>query len=101
MQRFRGGLIFKAHRLCASLNSRLESNKEEQEGRGGLDDGRDLSLMVKSLMVNGDGHFAAFWCSNLRLIDSCITLLKAQGPSRPCNESKEEEEKKISVLVRL
>ena len=25
-------------------------------------------------------------------IDSCITQLKAQGPSRSCNESKEEEE---------
>ena len=31
--------------------------------------------------------------SGLRLIDSCITQLKAQGPSRTCNESKEEEEK--------
>ena len=30
--------------------------------------------------------------SYLRLIDSCITPLKAQGPSRTCNESKEEEE---------
>jgi len=29
VQRFRGGLVFKAHRLCESLNSRLESNKEE------------------------------------------------------------------------
>jgi len=29
--------------------------------------------------------------SYLRLIDSCITQLKAQGPSRTCNESKEEE----------
>ena len=29
----------------------------------------------------------------LRLIDSCITQLEAQGPSRNCNESKEEEEK--------
>ena len=29
--------------------------------------------------------------SYLRLIDSCITQLKAQGPSRICNESKEEE----------
>jgi len=28
----------------------------------------------------------------LRLIDSCITQLKAQGPSRTYNESKEEEE---------
>jgi len=31
VQRFRGGLLFKVHRLCVSLNSRLESNKEEQE----------------------------------------------------------------------
>jgi len=31
VQRFRGGLVFKAHRLCVSLNSRLESNKEEEE----------------------------------------------------------------------
>jgi len=30
--------------------------------------------------------------SYLRLIDSFITQLKAQGPSRTCNESKEEEE---------
>ena len=29
--RFRGGLVFKAHRLFVSLNSRLESNKEEEE----------------------------------------------------------------------
>ena len=31
MERFRGGLVFKAHRLCVSLNSRLESNKEEKK----------------------------------------------------------------------
>jgi len=31
-------------------------------------------------------------CSYLRLIDSCITQLKAQGLSGTCNESKEEEE---------
>jgi len=30
--------------------------------------------------------------SYLRLVDSCITQLKAQGPSRTCNESKEEED---------
>ena len=30
--------------------------------------------------------------SYLRRIDSCITQLKAQGPARTCNESKEEEE---------
>jgi len=31
VQRFRGGLVFKAHRLCVSLNSRLASNKEREE----------------------------------------------------------------------
>jgi len=30
--------------------------------------------------------------SMLRRIGSCITQLKAHGPSRTCNESKEEEE---------
>jgi len=30
--------------------------------------------------------------SYLRIVDLCITQLKAQGPSRTCNESKEEEE---------
>ena len=28
--------------------------------------------------------------SHVRLVDSCITQLKVQGPSRTCNESKEE-----------
>ena len=31
VKRFRDGLLFKAHSLCVSLNSRLESNKEEEE----------------------------------------------------------------------
>ena len=31
MQRFRGGLVFEARRLCISLNSRLESVTEEEE----------------------------------------------------------------------
>jgi len=31
VQWFRGGLVFKVHRLCVSLNSRLESNKEEEK----------------------------------------------------------------------
>ena len=32
----------------------------------------------------------------MRLIDSCITPLQAQEPSGTCNESKEEEKKKVS-----
>ena len=42
--------------------------------------------------------------SYLRLIDSCITQLKAQGPSRPartCNESKEEEERVFASRRRI
>ena len=35
--------------------------------------------------------------SYFRLIDSCITQHKAQGPSRTCNESKEEKEKRIPI----
>ena len=34
----------------------------------------------------------------MRLIDSCITQLEAQGPSRTCNESKEEEEEHSKTL---
>ena len=31
LKRFRGGLVVKAHILSVSLNSRLESNKEEDD----------------------------------------------------------------------
>ena len=37
--------------------------------------------------------------SYVRLIDSCITRLKAQGPSRTCNESKEEVKKNCVQVV--
>ena len=33
--RFRGGLVFKAHRLCVSLNSRLASNKAVERSERG------------------------------------------------------------------
>ena len=33
-------------------------------------------------------------------IDSCISQLKAQGPSRTCNESKEEEEEVHALAQR-
>ena len=39
--------------------------------------------------------------SYLRLIDSCIPQLKAQGPSRTCNESKEEEEEFAEQIRQL
>jgi len=31
-----GGLVFKAHKLCVSLNSRLESNEEEEKVESGM-----------------------------------------------------------------
>ena len=40
-------------------------------------------------------------CSYLRLIDSCITQLKAQGPSMTCKESKEEEEMRRVISIAL
>jgi len=39
--------------------------------------------------------------SYLRLIDSCITQLKAQGPSRTFDQSKEEEEEVTPCLPSL
>ena len=52
MQRFRGGLVFQAHRRCVSLNSRLGSNKEdeEQSNKSGPDSGPD-HFQVKVIQV--------------------------------------------------
>ena len=49
-------------------------------------------------------HFTEMCCGNeagsyLRRIESCITQLKAQGPSRTCNESKEQEEQGLAFRV--
>jgi hypothetical protein len=35
--RFRGGLVFQAQRLCVSLNSGLESDKEEEKKVAGAE----------------------------------------------------------------
>ena len=79
VQRFRGGLVFKAHRLCVSLNSRLGSNKEEEEGSGrGPERRREMWRAAASERTH---KCAAEMCSGseagsyLRLIDVCITLL--------------------------
>ena len=44
MQRFRGELVSKAHRLRVSLNSRLERNREGEEDGAGLVDVGDFNL---------------------------------------------------------
>ena len=48
--------------------------------------------------MTGSGSEAG---SYLRLVDSCITLLKAKGPSRTCNDSKEEEEEGLAGTLTL
>jgi len=54
VQRFRGGLVFKAHRLCVSLNSRLESDKEEDEA--------DLSPKgLRAVLIQGLGTCWSHW----------------------------------------
>ena len=59
MQRFRGELVFKAHRLCVSLNARLESNKEEE--------------MILVLSVLGQVLFSSsLLLSNLELSDTKV-----------------------------
>ena len=57
------------------------------ESRGGMLQGaKHQDLAVHRMCCGTEAG------SYLRLIDSCITQLKAQGPSRTCDESKEEEE---------
>jgi len=45
------------------------------------------------MIVLEDRGEASCTGDEIRLIDSCITQLEAQGPSRTCNKSKEEETK--------
>jgi len=57
VRRFRGGLAFKAHRLCVSLNSRLESNKEEEVRACGqcMATYRPMSRAAKTLNAKRSG----------------------------------------------
>ena len=95
MQRFRGGLVFKAHRLCVSLNSRLESDKEEEDRRGprvrfpGLKFREDLGFGVSGFesRVSGLGSrvqgFGVRGKGDLAFRDSRLLF----GVSRPGSKS--------------
>ena len=52
----------------------------------------DLALTARGVELRGPCPSSATCKLNLRLMDSCIIQLKAQGSSETCNESKEEEE---------
>ena len=57
------------------------------------------TLRIRCSWSQGNPASCVRWVSYLRLIDSCITQLKGQGPFRTCNESKEEEEEGGDELV--
>ena len=88
---FRGGLVFKAHRLVyhSTLGWRVRKMKEEMpvaHARPNLQEGEPAGGLVFKMCCGTEEG------SCLRLVDSCITQLKAQGPSRTCNESTEDKE---------
>ena len=87
--------------------------KKKKGGRAGEAQGGDGTLLFFFTLVTGPSRSLSLKLSDtgeemvppiiygseagsyLRLIDSCITQFKAQGPPRACSESKEEEEKKV------
>jgi len=81
VKRFRGGLVFKAHRWL--YHSTLGSRVIKKKRRCGVPTALASACDARLPTLPEEGSY-------LRLIDSCITQLKAQGPSRTCNESKEE-----------
>jgi len=72
--------VFKAHRLLYHSTLGLRVTKKKKK------------CLLQGLGFSGSGAG-----SYLRRIDSCITQIKAQGPSRTCDESKEEEEACFNV----
>jgi len=87
-KRFRGGLAIKAHRHFhhSTLGLRVIQKKKRTRQGGNL-----ARLRFSRSGGSPSRPPADLQCTLAqRLIDSCITQLKAQGPSRSCNESKEE-----------
>ena len=95
MRWFRGGLVLEAHMLLyhSTLGLRVIKKKKKPGGGRGVGGG----LLGNSTEICGGSEAGSY----LRLIDSCITQLKAQGPSRTCAESKEEEEESQLPRYRL
>ena len=56
-QQFRGGLVLKAHRLCVSLNSRLERNNEEKKDLE-LSPSADVGLGSEAIIMSVQGYLA-------------------------------------------
>jgi len=74
VKRFRGGLVFEVHRFLYHSTLGLRVIKKKKK-----------SNACNTQRVRAVGSY-------VRLIDSCITQLEAQGPSMTCNEIKKGEE---------
>ena len=87
------GAVFLRGSACVSTEGALlhapctpiESGGGRRERGRGREGGREMGTENRGVVVTEAGSY-------LRLIDSCVTQLKAQGPSRTCNESKSGEE---------
>ena len=79
VQRIRGGLVFKAHRLCVSGVPRAWSRRPWREASPLCAPGAPTAGVKVCISGSEAGSY-------LRLIDSCITQRKAQRPSRTCNK---------------
>ena len=85
VKRFRGGLVFKAHRLCVSLNSRLESNKEEEEVPSGRT--RFLSRICTKIAARFEHLCGDFRCQQLNRKPRVFFFFITLKPSVECYES--------------
>ena len=69
------------------------------------DEGSDGQTPTTLVVVEAYTYFSTLGHKFLNVIltcaDSCITQLKAQGPSRTCNESKTEEEEGWGGVARV
>ena len=99
-------MLLISRKLLKLLNLECRVGTLGKEGPGQTGHGEHGGLVAQE---GQDGVVHLFEAgSYLRLIDSCITQLKAQGPSRTCNqrpsrtcnESKEEEEEVLTCSVR-
>jgi len=86
VHRFRGGLVFKAHRLCASLNSRLKSNKEEEEVAVNDPGARDGRLARGLREFRRFRTFRYFFLPAIRFGVQIQTFLSVFAPTPHCSE---------------
>ena len=89
VQRFRGGLVFKAHRFCASLNSRLESNEEGRHTRLGTRPATNTETLQPVFGIESNLGFKATFGSTTILHAPTDAVRTAKG-GRSCPKLRQE-----------